>query len=225
MPLGGHGKNGQLECDNVRCPEYNKMVTMNDGKSFQTGCGYDPIETGCCFNYSHLISSERGFKCFKCNDDDLIMYEHTVECSNDNIQSWDYSNEHDVPPIFRDDEGLILICGRKHNPGARQEDYFVSKVPNARLAFSNNNWMSNFTSDHFLCNRHKWEQGNFKDSVGLSNESVIESDRGLSGGRQIRINFKNYVKNVSSSFNDPIWYIGPPIEGNSINDALFDQSF
>eukprot|EP00588_Corethron_pennatum_P008375 CAMPEP_0194289034 /NCGR_PEP_ID=MMETSP0169-20130528/38200_1 /TAXON_ID=218684 /ORGANISM="Corethron pennatum, Strain L29A3" /LENGTH=71 /DNA_ID=CAMNT_0039036211 /DNA_START=51 /DNA_END=263 /DNA_ORIENTATION=- len=36
ISLGGHGKDGLLECDSVRCPQYDSMVTKNDGKSFQT---------------------------------------------------------------------------------------------------------------------------------------------------------------------------------------------
>ena len=30
--LGGHGKDGRLECSEVRCHDYNKMVTQNDGR-------------------------------------------------------------------------------------------------------------------------------------------------------------------------------------------------
>ena len=32
VELGGHGKDGRLECNDVRCHDYNKMVTQNDGR-------------------------------------------------------------------------------------------------------------------------------------------------------------------------------------------------
>jgi hypothetical protein len=35
-------------CAQPRCPQFDAYVTGNDGKSFQAGCGYDPIDTGKC---------------------------------------------------------------------------------------------------------------------------------------------------------------------------------
>ena len=49
VSLGVHSKDGTLECNTMRYPQYEKMVTMNDGRSFQTGCGVDPPDTRCCY--------------------------------------------------------------------------------------------------------------------------------------------------------------------------------
>ena len=62
ISLGGHGKDGKLECNSVKCPEYDEILLINNGKSFQTGCGYDP-STGCCFQ------TEDNFECIKCDDE------------------------------------------------------------------------------------------------------------------------------------------------------------
>jgi hypothetical protein len=40
------------------------MVTSNDGKSFQTGCGYDPLDTGCC--YETPVSGTVTYTCSRC---------------------------------------------------------------------------------------------------------------------------------------------------------------
>eukprot|EP00956_Cyclotella_meneghiniana_P033654 scaffold98033_cov23-Cyclotella_meneghiniana.AAC.3 len=39
------------------------MLTQNDGKSIQSGCGWDVLETGCCF----LLESS-SYACFRCLD-------------------------------------------------------------------------------------------------------------------------------------------------------------
>lgn len=222
--LGGHGKDGTLECDDVRCPSYDAMVTMNDGRSFQTGCGYDPIETGCCFEYKSKSNASISmqnqnsfkFKCFKCQDKYLEVTEDHVICRDNMVGVFPFDSIDDIPSTFRDLNESPLYCGRQHNhnPGETKSDsdYFVSTVPNAGPHFSNQNWMSNLTSDHFLCNRYKWEQGDYKDDANLQYEVGIGADVGLFYGRHTRINFNNYIRNLTTQE----WTIGPAIEGKVI---------
>lgn len=53
--FGGHGGDGLMKCIDAfgnelpRCPTFDVPVTFNDGTCFQTGCGYDPYDTGCPF--------------------------------------------------------------------------------------------------------------------------------------------------------------------------------
>ena len=63
IPLGGHGKDGKLECDEVQCPEYDSVITMNNGESFQSGCGYDPVDTGCCYEVSSEKTDDNPTNC------------------------------------------------------------------------------------------------------------------------------------------------------------------
>ena len=50
--FGGHGGDVLLTCVDLggnelpRCPQFDDKVTSNTGQSFQTGCGYDPYDTG-----------------------------------------------------------------------------------------------------------------------------------------------------------------------------------
>ena len=86
------------------------------------------------------------------------------------------------------------LCGRLLNPGGDQNGYFISTVPNAGPEFSSHNWLSNLTSDQYLCNLHELEQRDAKDSAGLENDNGIGVDFGLKYGLPRRIHFNNYVK-------------------------------
>jgi hypothetical protein len=50
--FGGHGGDDLMKCIDAfgnelpRCPQYDNAVTFSDGTAFQTGCGYDPLDTG-----------------------------------------------------------------------------------------------------------------------------------------------------------------------------------
>lgn len=217
VSLGGHGKNGELTCNDVRCPLYDEMVTMNDGKSFQTGCGFDPVQTGCCFQYSKKESNSDSYTCFKCQEEYVEVTETHVACKDDKILSWNFQQIKDIPLTFRDDDGFPQFCGKRHNPGAIEMDYFLSSLPNVGPQFSNNNWNSSFISDIFLCNRYEWEQGDFIDDAGLHNEEGIGSDFGLSFGRHTRMNFNNYIQDKETKR----WSIGSMIEGKYGCDIFF----
>jgi len=194
------------------------MVTMNDGKSFQSGCGFDPIKTGCCFEYEREELNIKSYTCSKCQDENIEIKENFLLCKGDMIQFWEFYRIEDIPAVFRDNYGILKICGRMHNPGATENDYFISEVPNARPVFSNNNWNSSRISDYYLCNRHEWEQGDYIDDAGFHHEDGIGSDFGLYVGRHKRVNFNNYVQENDSKE----WSIGPLIEGNGVYCYLFN---
>ena len=193
VSFGGHGKDGKLVCNSVICPEYNEMVVMNDGRSFQTGCGFDPLITGCCHKNKHTSR----IKCFRCQDDYKTMH-LSLPCSAEKLESFEFDNLDKMPSFFKDDKDRVRLCGSDHNPGGNKRDYFMSLVPNAEPKFSNRNFNSNITSNHFLCRRHKWEQGDWIDDAGFSNERGVGGDIGLRPARHIRINFNNYVRDPSN---------------------------
>ena len=206
MSLGGHGKAGDLKCNTVVCPEYDNMVIMNDGQSYQTGCGFDPLDTGCCYKFER---SSPLYKCFKCDAGYVEIDDHVLTCPADRVKEWRYDNAKEVPTLFRHGKDKkIKICGLQHNP-----DYYTSIEPNARVGMSSRNYESNFTSDRFLCKRIFWEQGDFVDYANLENEIGIGADFGLSKGRHTRVNYNNYQRDQNNPY---IWEIGDAIPGEGI---------
>jgi hypothetical protein len=131
--LGGHGKDGKLVCEDVRCHDYNLMVTQNDGTSFQTGCGFDPIDTGCCDAIDRDIDvDENGnplygelvrFICHQCKPENLERTAHNVTCNGMVVNSIRYDRLDQIASNFRwsPDPKITLsdpkMCGRNHNPG------------------------------------------------------------------------------------------------------------
>lgn len=193
VPLGGHGKDGKLECDDVKCPEFDEIVTMNDGESFQSGCGYDPIDTGCCYE----IRTEDGssnFKCFRCDPDYLETSLDSISCPSERIQKYNFTSILDITGEFIDRLSKEpRLCGPKHDP-----------IPNIE---------SNLTSHRYLCKRHKWEQGDYIDDADLSNEKGIGTDYGLADGRHDRINYNNYVRDKDDLY---LWTAGGIIRGEGV---------
>ena len=215
IELGGRGKDGRLECDTARCPAYDEMVTSNDGRSFQTGCGYDPIDTGCCFEIDYTEDFPYTYHCFRCRTGHLHVLDHNVTCRDDQIDSFKFALRRDVPLSFFDDDGDPQLCGRYHNPGGKgalEDDfsYYNSTRPNARPEFSNRNWQSTTTSDRFLCNRWEWEQGNYDDHNGTA---VDDGSFAIESGRHIRINHPNFIRDPD---NPGSWIKGPIVRGEGI---------
>lgn len=211
--LGGHGMDGTLECDSVRCPAYDEMVTSNDGRSFQTGCGFDPLDTGCCYEFDGGSGISYMYRCFSCMEGYLISTPHNVTCFRDNYESWVFNSLKDVPLAFKTPKGYPKLCGRWHNPGVVENKYYTSDRLHAGPQYSNRNGLANFTSDRFLCNRHEWEQGDYVDDAGLGNEGGLGADSGLALGRHIRVNYNNYIQDD----NDPeLWKSGPLVAGEGI---------
>ena len=190
VPLGGR-KDNDTDCNKVKCPQYDEMMTQNDGKSFQSGCGWDVLETGCCF------SLESGsFSCFRCMD--LLVRDGNATCSHESLQVELFEDEQSVSLRFRT-RGVINMCGPNLSPeissDSKDEDNFT------------------VTSNMFLCNRVEWEQGDFIDDAGLTHTTGIGTDFGLKKGRHIRINYNNYQP---SEVNAKVWIAGPQVTGEGI---------
>eukprot|EP00804_Cyclotella_cryptica_P001991 CCRYP_007413-RA/>CCRYP_007413-RA protein AED:0.05 eAED:0.03 QI:0/0/0/1/1/1/4/0/2016 len=191
VPLGGH-KNRETECNEVRCPEFDEMLTQNDGKSFQSGCGWDVLETGCCF-----LSESGSFTCFRCLD--LEIKDSNATCSHEFLKKWQFESIAMVPLSFRE-RGEIRMCGPDISPkisGGDIEDKSSVTV----------------TSNLFLCNRIQWEQGDYIDDAGMGDVDGLGADFGLKEGRHTRVNFNNYVR---SREDENIWITGPEIAGEGI---------
>lgn len=191
VPLGGRVGDGILQCNSVQCPEYDEMLTQNDGKSFQSGCGWDVLETGCCFEVANEDSSS--FKCYRCGH--LEIGYNNATCSHGSLKEWIFDSISTVPLAFRTSFGEIFRCGPSLNPK-------VSEVIGS----------STSTSNMFLCNQFEWEQGDFIDSAGLESAQGVGADFGLKRGRHIRVNYNNYQREVD----DNTWTIGPEVTGEGI---------
>jgi hypothetical protein len=94
-----------LECEKERCPEFDKMVTQNDGRSFQYGCGWDVAETGCCFELSDFVAA---YSCFRCTK--LSVLANTATCPKGALREWKFNSAAAVPLAFRTN-GDIRMCG------------------------------------------------------------------------------------------------------------------
>ena len=208
VSLGGHGKDGTLECNTMRCPQYEKMVTMNDGRSFQTGCGFDPLDTGCCYKDNlNKNKSSSNYRCVKCSKSTIDIQSHLITCDIDKIESQYFENLWDIP---------FPLCGIKHNPGGSISENLVLIDLNLYPEYSEvQQQNSTKISDSFLCGRHEWEQGDFIDSAGLDNEVGIGANFGLSIGRHIRINYNNYQQDSKNKY---IWRSG---EKNIPGEGIF----
>ena len=192
VPLGGQRMNEDVPCNEVRCPKYDELVTQNDGRSFQSGCGWDVLETGCCYE----IESS-AYICFRCND--LDVSSHNATCSQDSLGEWKFDNKLQVPLSFRDEKGEILQCGSDRG----------RKVNFQR---SNDTKLSQ-TSNMFLCNVFEWEQGDYIDDAGLSGAGGVGDSSGLRPGRHIRVNYDNYQQTPG---NPSSWIKGPDLQGEGI---------
>ena len=190
VPLGG-SKSGEPECHKVRCPENDEMLTQNDGRSFQSGCGWDVFETGCCFELE-----SGAFTCYRCLD--LEIGDSNATCSQDSLHEWHYGDMNNVPLTFRR-RGEVTLCGPALSPAISTVDSVKSNVT--------------VTSNVFLCNVFQWEQGDYIDDAGLSQVESIGADFGLKGGRHIRVNYNNYQR---SKTNINVWINGPEIAGEGI---------
>lgn len=187
-------------------------MILNDGKSFQTGCGSDPLMTGCC--YEQIDNHNKSwYKCLKCDPDKLLINVHDVSCPSGALMEWNFSSIDKIPGIFKyHPSQSIRTCGPYHHP--RGEEFDVSKYPYPTIPHRNTLSDYQLTSDYFLCNRFEWEQGNFIDNSNLVDDTVIGSEYLLELGRHIRVNYYNYIKNGSSYTND--WYIGDSFQGEGI---------
>ncbi len=204
---GGHGASGLLACTDSstgltlpRCPQYDYPLTGNDGTTWQTGCGYDPFDTGCC-----VYQPGNRVECYKCSSDLVVANNDTYYCAGAFTVSSGYQTETDRFSAFLDSNNNFKICGaylapRYYAVTTPVQDYGVAQfyvdVLNAEQ--SNYNFRSNLTSNRFLCHVTEWEQGDYIDDAGLSAITGVGSIYGLEKGRHIRINTPNIYKDAVS---------------------------
>jgi len=215
LTLGGHGRDGKLLCDDVRCPAYDAMVLSNDGKSFQTGCGNDPILSGCCYQADHQSANRStSFVCMKCDPSESEQSLHSTRCPLNALESFTYIDISTIPLTFKERDGRSLKqCGPIHSPGGPNGiDYHISDYPFATPYWSNRNYESRSTSSQYLCSRHEWSQGDYRDNAIIGNETSPDTDQGLQIGRHIRVNYNNYNRKPNSQK----WAIGDTEPGEGI---------
>lgn len=201
IALGGRGKDGKLACDDVKCPQYDGIVLVNNGRSFQTGCGYDPIITGCCYDRTSSAKAGIKFVCMQCQHEYSERASSWLQCLQNGIETHYYTRIDDIPKKFKARDGeTIKLCGPEHNPGGSNgTEYYVSTDQIAKPNWSNRNYESNLTSDQFLCNRHSWVQGQYIDDTRLGIVKDISTDNEIEMGRHIRVNYNNYLYNQSTN--------------------------
>ncbi len=166
----------------MKCPEFDEMVTMNDGESFQSGCGFDPIATGCCFEIETDTDSKE-YLCFKCDPTYMKITSDTISCPVEGIKKYYFKTIFEVTKEFFKDKrsNKVKVCGPNHDPMPIEG--------------------ANLTSQGFLCERYEWEQGDYVDDAGLNKESAIGGSDGLLSGRHVRVNYHNYIRDKNDKYN------------------------
>jgi len=87
------------------------MSVGNDGTDFQTGCGYDPYDTGCCVPYPNNV-----IQCYVCPAGRRTVSNDSFVCSGDLTVLSGFTSERDKFTDFYDGNGNIKICGSYHSP-------------------------------------------------------------------------------------------------------------
>ena len=227
--LGGHGGDALMTCTDPksgitlpRCPQYDIYVTGNDGQSFQTGCGFDPFDTGCCFE-TQKVNSVKEYSCFQCDrtkgQDVTHFDDHEFYCSsNPKLLTGSVSDTGKLE-AFLDPNRNFRICGSYHSPRV-YTDIFDQKTYGTSASYfnvlepykSNFNRRSNVTSNRFLCHVYNWTQGDYIDDAGLGSTKGVGSVYGLDIGRSIRINTPNIIYQIS----DDTFRRGDKIRGEGV---------
>jgi hypothetical protein len=244
--FGGHGADSLLKCEDSntgltlpRCPQYNYPLTFNDGTTWQTGCGFDPFDTGsgimvmsvcyypfsvcigCCVKYGKSGGETTKARCYRCASESIVRDAYTYYCSAAYTILDDFQTNIDKfrQNGFLDENNNFQECGpylapRFYKATNPVQDYGVAQFYHDLLnpEQSNYNFRSNITSNRFLCGVSQWEQGDYVNDAGLGNIIGVGSIHGLQKGRHIRVNTPNIVK-------DPLtqkFTLGPKIYGEGI---------
>ena len=208
--FGGRGGDGLAECNKIngkdapRCPIYNQLLTTNDGKSYQTGCGYDPYDTGCCIIKNNYV------KCYRCDEDKKKYNGNSFFCQGEPrifenpLLDIGYFKINGFTDIYNN----LLLCGSYHQPRYHNrtiipQDYGIAKYyTETEIILGNNytnyDYLSNLTSNRFLCNVMNWTQGDYRDDAGLGSVTGVGSKYGLKYGRNVRINTPNIYFNIKT---------------------------
>lgn len=232
ISLGGHGADALMSCTDAatsitlpRCPQFDIYVSGNDGTSFQSGCGFDPHDTGCCL-LGYTSAKTKFYTCFKCDNDPLtrditVITDHTFFCAGSASKKTGDENAKEVLLQFLDKYQNFKLCGAYHSPRSHsvefpndygKAEYYINVLEPEKSSF---NYRSNITSDRFLCHIGQWEQGDYIDDAGLSTMTGVGSIYGLTKGRHIRINTPNIILNPSNQE----FTRGPIIRGEGIYEC------
>ena len=209
LSLGGHGGDNLLECVEdgkilPRCPVFDVAVTTNEGTSFQTGCGFDMLYTGCCYSYP-----DNYYECHKCDAAAERITENTYFCTQEPTLTSGLGSEISKFADFLDEDNNFRLCGKYHSPRADGSPQYVTvKDP----LYSSYNYMSNLTSDLFLCNVKEWIQGDYTDDAGLGDIEGVGTIFGLKSGRHVRINYPNMIGEAGEEG----WVLGEELPGEGI---------
>ena len=238
VEMGGHGGDGNLQCiDSVtkltlpRCPDFDEYVTANDGRSFQTGCGFDPIDTGCC----DYVEDAAQITCYRCPPSQIRRViqdgvEVAIYC--DGALQVNTDNRLNTDAFKTPDRDFIILasnnykrCKRYLSPRTYVDEpvadeatapygrvvYYLNPLDSSKNAYQN----PNLTSNRFLCNVKQWIQGDYVDEAGLANITGAGSVYGLKKGRHVRINTPNILVNpVTQAFTR-----GPVIQGEGVYEC------
>lgn len=197
--MGGHGGDSKLTCTEnglpiPRCPQFDEYVTGNDGRSFQTGCGWDPFQSKCC---DEPVGNE--IKCYSCSSTANEFYlDNHYYCDGEPLmQVFSASDSSEPVRDFQTSTSNWKICGKYHNPrfhaprGRNEKEdygvptYYFNVLEGTKSSF---NFRSNLTSNQFLCNVRQWEQGDYIDDAGMGSLVGAGSMYGLKMGRHNRTN-------------------------------------
>ncbi|CAM9450628.1 unnamed protein product [Ascophyllum nodosum] len=205
-PLKGHGFDGMLACGLVRCPKYDYTYITNLGTSFQTGCGNDPLDTGCCYFDSS------SWTCEYCEEFEQLEHRqgrqgYSFECIG-SMSSEVYTDVDDIPLRFIKEDGEVALCGPNLSP---LPPYANIDPMRDDWIYSSHSLLSNVTSGRYLCGRLEWGQGDFYDDAGFGPRAGFGVHFGLPVGRHIRYNYKNYTK-----VDDDTWVQGVVRPGEGV---------
>ena len=205
LEFGGHGGDGKLTCTDAitgltlpRCPQYDLYVIGNEGKTFQTGCGYDPLDTGCCL-FGNWATHE--VECYKCTKQsgiggESVYTNNTFFCRGNFITVTGTKSEKTSGKFlsYLDSNQGFMMCGAHHSPRSQYDS--SADPPDIPLYYKNRNERYSsyndrenpLISNRFLCNIDYWTQGDYIDDAGLGDLQGVGSLFGLKHGRHLRIN-------------------------------------
>eukprot|EP01041_Mallomonas_annulata_P002580 gene2580-5042_t len=199
----GRGGDGTLQCidkkgDPIpRCIQFDYRVLTNSGTSFQTGCGHDPLDDGCCTK----DITGNFYTCSKCAPGDKVVTEHTMYCKSDPVViSGPYSQRTDekFAEFVYETDFQFKMCGRNYTPfdyWGGQPLYYRerARAPALQARYTNYNFKSNLTSNRFLCHVQNWTQGDYLDDANMSTIEGMGTIFGLASGRHVRVNNPNII--------------------------------
>ena len=140
--------------------------------------------------------------CYKCPASSLTITAHTTFCSGPLTVLSGFVSQKELFFDFLDFNQNLMICGEYHLPrrfvdAIEQTDYgtavYFQNPFESQPFYSSRNYLSNLTSNRYLCNRQFWTQGDFIDNGALSSLTGAGTHFPLGSNRQFRVNDPNYI--------------------------------